>query len=727
MTASAPPARDATPRSSQPRGTAAVPLLLSCLLLAATALVQMWQPAALATLQNTVFDQYQRWRPRPFEPAPVRIVDVDDASLARLGQWPWPRTRIASMVEQLFAHGAAVVAFDVVFAEPDRTSPAQVAKEWRGTPELDAVLSGLPDHDAVLARTIANGGVITGFALSRDASDDADVTPPAHPFRIIAVGTGFEPFLPRFTSVVRTLPDMERAAAGNGALTFLSSSDGVVRELPLLLRLGDTVLPALALEALRVAQGVRNVTVYTAGATDGTGTASGVAAVKVGALEISTAPDGKVRLYFGTPRADRFVPAWQVIAGNVDRALLENHIVFVGTSAKGLMDLRFSPLGGIVPGVEVQAQFVEQALQGSSLVRPDWAPGSEILFTLITGGLLTILLTRLRALWGAAVALACIGVAVAGSWHLFAAERLLLDPLAPSMALVAVFLIGSVPRAIGTEREQRWIKGAFSRYVSPNLVQHLVDNPGQLEVGGERRECSFIFTDLAGFTTFMERVDPADAVELLNTYLDRMIAIAFRHDGTLDRIVGDAVAIVFSAPVAQDDHAQRAMICALDMDRFAREFEKEKHAEGLALGITRIGVHGGTVIVGNFGGSTIFDYRALGDPVNTAARLETVNKHLGTRMCVSSAIVDHCPDFVGRPVGTLVLKGKSQGIEAYEPLSARDPAYEKAFSLMAEGNPDTRDAFAALAGERPDDGLVRFHLARLERGESGITVVMSEK
>jgi adenylate cyclase len=265
-------------------------------------------------------------------------------------------------------------------------------------------------------------------------------------------------------------------------------------------------------------------------------------------------------------------------------------------------------------------------------------------------------------------------------------------------------------------------------------VSYLVDNPDQLELGGHRRECSFVFTDLADFTRLMETLDPADSVTLLNEYLDNMIRIAFQHDGTLDRIVGDSVAIMFSAPLEQPDHRARALRCALDMDRFSSRHAAAANARGIPFGITRIGVHTGEVTVGNIGGATIFDYRALGDPVNTAARLETVNKQLGTRVCVSEATLAGCPDAVTRPVGRLVLKGKTQPLGVREPLTsetgepvAPDADYQRAYDLLVHGDPGALAAFRALAAARPADGLVLFHLTRLQAGQSGDLIVFTEK
>ena len=269
--------------------------------------------------------------------------------------------------------------------------------------------------------------------------------------------------------------------------------------------------------------------------------------------------------------------------------------------------------------------------------------------------------------------------------------------------------------------------------MSPNRVDYLVDHPDGMALGGQRQTCSFIFTDLAGFTSLMERIDPAEAVSLLNAYLDEMIAIAFRHEGTLDRIVGDAVAIMFSAPVPQVDHRTRALACALEMDAFANTYSNRLQQEGTSFGKTRIGVHAGEVIVGNFGGSNMFDYRALGDPVNTAARLESVNKHLGTRMCVSEDILVGSPDALVRPVGRLVLKGKSKALAVFEPVTEdampRAPLddYRKAFDAMHDEDPQAAVLFAQLAEAWPQDPLVQLHHTRLTDGEHGDLIVMSAK
>ena len=693
---------------------------------AAGALLYVLEPLPLRVLRNVVFDQYQRWHPRPYEAVPVRIVDIDDESLKLLGQWPWPRTRIAELIGKLQDAGAAAIGFDVVFAEEDRTSPKSMVGVWNLPEDMRQRLMSIPDHDQVMTEALRRGRVVLGCVVKREKSAG---DPPARPFRIVNSGGSPLPFLHFFESAITSIAVLEGAAAGNGVLTFVPDPDGVVRRVPLLVRLRDEVMPSLAAETLRVAQGQRNYIVRLAGAKE-----AGLQEVRIGSMTLPTTAGGELWVHYSRPVPERSVTAWKVLAGQVPRQQLENHIVLVGTSAQGLMDLRFSAMGTIVPGVEVHAQVLEQVLSGKYLGRPAWAGAIEALAIVIGGLILGLVALTMRALVSAGVAVLALAATGIAAWFAFTRHGLLLDPLTPGLALFITFVVGSAAHHLATEREQRWVRSAFSRYVSPNRVDYLVKHHERLELGGRRQECSFVFTDLESFTGLMERIDPSAAVALLNTYLDEMIAIAFRHGGTLDRIVGDAVAIMFSAPEVQADHRARALACALEMHEFAKRYSADLAAKGTPFGKTRIGVHSGEVIVGNFGGSTMFDYRALGDAVNTAARLEGVNKHLGTTVCVSETTLAGCDGARVRPVGRLVLKGKTQALKVYEPIDAtasaageRDVAYEVAYDLLRQESPRAPDEFEALARARPGDPLVTLHLERLRSGARGETIVLDEK
>jgi adenylate cyclase len=730
--------------SKQKRGFKKLPgvlsngLALAMVLLVALAGLALWllDPLVMQSLRLAQFDQFQRWQPRPYTAAPVRVVDIDEASLKAVGQWPWPRTRVAELVQRLGDAGAAAIAFDVLLAEPDRTSPEAMAQLWQN-PQVTALLQRLPDHDEVLAGTLMERRVVLGSALSRGAGASAPLTPasaPPPPYRIVSSGAGdLARWLHGFDTAVMPLPVLADSAAGLGALNFASDGDGVVRRVPLMLRLGDKIVPTLSAEALRVAQGARNHLLR--------GTAAGVQDVRIGAITVPTNARAEIWLHYTEDNADRYISAAQVLADKLAARQLDGYIVLIGSSAAGLMDLRFNPMGHLMPGVQAHALALEQILSGQYLQRPAWAGAVEMLVLVLGALLIGLVALGTSVLWSALAALALVGALGGGAWYAFAVEHLLLDAINPALAIAISFGLASGVHHLVSEREQRWLRDAFSRYVSPNRVAHLVAHHEQLQLGGQRQLCSFIFTDLAGFTSLMESADPANAVALLNDYLDAMLAIVFKHEGTLDRIVGDAVAVLFSAPMVQADHRQRALRCALEMDVFATAYARQQQAAGVAWGITRIGVHSGEVIVGNFGGKTLFDYRALGDPINTAARLESVNKHLGTRVCISQAIVDDCPDVPARAVGRLVLKGKQQALQVYEPLACTDApacaapaAYAEAMHLLQPGEGSVPaqaeracEAFAALAERHPRDPLVALHLRRLREGASDDLIVMSAK
>ena len=707
----------------------AVILVLGAVLGALT--LWLLEPVPMQSLRLAQFDQFQRWHPRPDAPTAVRVVDIDEASLQAYGQWPWPRTRMAELVQRLHAAGAIVIALDVLLAEPDRTSPMAMAQLWQN-PQANAFLKNMPEHDAVLARTLAGRGVVLGSSLAHRSEPPATVVPtPILPYRIVSSGVGTPlRWLPRFDQAVWPLAELSAAAAGVGAMNFAADGDGVVRRVPLVLRLGDEMVPTLSAEALRVALGARNYLLRS--------TAAGVQEVRIGAQVVPTNAHGEIWLHYTQDPAQRRVSAAQVLKGTVAAEQLQDHIVLVGSSAAGLMDLRFSPLGQVMPGVQSHALALEQMLSGQYLQRPAWASGAEALVLGLGALLVGLVGLRASARRSAGVTAFMLVAVLGGAWYAFVVEHLLLDALNPALAMVLSFMLASGIHHRVSERERAWVREAFSRYVSPNRVAHLMAHPDQLQLGGQRQVCSFVFTDLAGFTRMLEGRDPAQLVTWLNDYLEAMLVIAFRHEGTLERIMGDAVAVLFSAPVVQPDHRQRAFDCALDMDAFACAYAARLQAQGVAWGRTRIGVHCGEVIVGNFGGKTLFDYRALGDPINTSARLESVNRHLGTRVCVSQAILAGCTGALVRPVGRLLLKGKSQPLQAYEPLAATVAAdcaapsdYAAALRLLQPGEAHSPSQalahFEALAARHPRDPLVALHLQRLRQGALDDLIVMTEK
>lgn len=702
--------------------------LVPALVLGGCVLLLWWDPTPLKVVRNTAFDAYQQMAPRMQQANAVQVVDIDDESLRLWGQWPWPRTRLAVLVDTLQAAGARAIVFDILFSEPDRTSPAAMAQLWDAPPDLARRLQALPNHDEVFGRAIASSQrVVLGQVLGQQPAEDPGEPVAVQARFLTTPGAMQAPFID-YAQQLGNVDVLARSAAGTGALNFLPDADGVLRRVPLLVRFQNQLQPSLALEALRVAQGEQVVRVFTAGS-------HAVERIEVGAHAFPTDAQGALWVYYAKPEKSQALPAWQVLAGEVPVAALAGKIVLIGASAQGLMDVRFTSQGTMEPGVEIQAQIMEQMLRGQLLTRTSWSLFVEVLALLVLG-LSTIWVTlRYGALRSAIVTGASLVMLAALSWGLFRQAGQLLDASIPGLLVIFVFVSASVVRHLEVEKAQAWIRTAFASYISPNLVKHLLDHPQALTLSGKRQACSFVFTDIANFTTLIEQESPEQAISAMNRYIDGMVAIAFAHQGTLDRIVGDSLAFVFSAPIEQTDHAARALRCALDLHRFAQQFSAQQHAKGFPFGQTRIGAHTGEVVVGNFGGSNILDYRALGDPVNTAARLESANKTFHTSLCISQDLLfasGH--DTPVRPIAQVVLKGKTMPLTLLEPLESTVPgqcapldAYLTAYSFLASDAPKALASFAQLEQVYPLDPLVRYHLQRLRAGETTGLVVMEMK
>jgi len=627
------------------------------------------------------------------------------------------------LVQRLHQAGVAVVALDALFAEPDRTSPKAMVDTWQLAGEQRAQLLALPDHDQMLVQVLAQGPTVLGQSLQRGSGVGEAARVKA---RFVTLGEAPQPFLHTFSSALNPLPALADAAQGLGAMTFVPDNDGVVRRVPLVVRVGDALVPTLSTEALRVAQGASNLVIQSAPQGG-----AGVTGLRVGTLNLSTTAQAEVWLHYAAHRSERSIPAWKILAGDVDASELAGKIVLVGSSSHGLMDLRFSALGQVVPGVEIQAQVIEQALSGGALRYPSWAPALEWVIACVgalLAGYLALGTSAMRSLAALLVVVAAIGL---GGWLAFSQQGLLVDVVVPLLTVALSYLLCSAARHLVTEKRQHWVREVFSRYVSPNLVNYLMRQPGALELGGKRQDCSFIFTDLTGFTAMIEDMDAAAAVKLVNDYLEGMVAVVFAHQGTLTRIVGDGLVVMFSAPVVQPDHRARALRCAWDLHLFSERYVADLAARGTRFGTTRIGIHSGEVIVGNFGGKTIFDYRAHGDPVNTAARLESANKYFGTLMCVSQQTLSGCADWPVRPIGRVRLKGKQHWLEIFEPLAPDakpDMEYLNAMQLLRQGQVHAAlAAFETLAHRRGHDPLVTLHLKRLRDGCTDDAMTLSEK
>ncbi|MFK8251546.1 CHASE2 domain-containing protein [Ancylobacter terrae] len=677
------------------------------------------QPASFSRLRNNLFDFYQRLDPRPWSPdLPVRILDIDDASLARLGQWPWPRNRMAELVTRLAGAGAASIGFDIAFSEADRTSPDTLAADLPEGPVRDqvaAALGGLPSHDDQFAAAIAAAPVVLGVVLTPGRPAALPELP--RKFGIATAGDDPLPFLPGFTDAVVPLPGLAKAASGLGALNWLPDGDQIVRQVPLFLRLGDQLVPGLAAESLRVAQGASTYVIRSSNASgdEGFGASTGISAVRIGAIETPTDRFGDVRIRVGGTEPRRFLPAWKLFSGELPADEIAGRIILVGSSAAGLLDLRATPIDASVAGVEVQAQTIEHLVTNARLARPDWATGAEIVVAALLGLLIALVLPSAGAFGGALIGGIVVAALCAASWWAFREGHVLLDPVGPGLAASAVYLAGTIQLYSAEQRQKRWVRDAFGRFVSPAVIEQLATDPGRLVLGGEIRTLTVMFSDVRSFTSISERMDAQALTRFMNRYLSPMTDIVLERRGTLDKYIGDAIMAFWNAPLDDRDHARHATGAALAMLGELEVLNATLRREAAAIGETAIevrigiGLATGDCCVGNFGSVKRFDYSALGDTVNLASRLEGATKFYGVVLLATDATHDLAPDLAWLEVDTTRVKGRSQPVRIFTLVGDAAFAATPAYRDLAEAHGAMLGAYRAARFEEAAASAERAH------------------
>lgn len=585
------------------------------------------------------------------EPASVLpgivVVDIDGESLDRYGPWPWRRGLVADLVERVQAAGPAVVALDILFTGADQRSPAALARRlgvMTGDETLSALASKLDDDDARLARALAAGSSVLGFALGGVA------TPVPGP-PLLSRGDVDLSALWRSSSAEGPVSVLVENAAGVGCLALPGESDGVVRRLPLLVDVDGDGRPGLALEAVRVA--LRAPLLRLDGSTGRLG---------VGERSVALAPDGMLRL--APPaiwRRIEVIPARDVLAGEAQAERLAGRIVFIGGSAPSLGGLRAAAGRPLVPTVMIQAQAARQILTGFAPRPPVAVVGAALeAGAALLGVAAPLLLGPLTA--AAVVLLAGLGLVVATGAGL-------VEPVLPLLLGATAYLVAATLAYAGQTRRERAIRRRFAQHLSPAVVEMILRDPALLKLEGQRREVTALFTDIERFTDLTRRSDPAALVAVLDGYFDGMAAIVMGHGGMIDKFVGDAVHAFFNMPLDQPGHAEAAVRCGLELSAWSEAYRAVGAAAQLGLGPTRIGIETGVAIVGDVGSATKLDYTAHGDAVNAAARLEAANKELGTRFCVGPGTAAQCPPGLLRPGAALTLRGFDQPVQTFVPVA----------------------------------------------------------
>jgi adenylate cyclase len=683
---------------------------LCVVLLFGFALLRIADPAPIEELRVRTFDTFQVIQPREKTARPVTIIDIDEKSLAKYGQFPWPRTRIADLISNLTKLGAIVIAFDIIFAEPDRLTPGLAADSFAGLDdETRAKLRALPGNDTVFAQAMRRSRIVLGESGLPNAVAGIDQSLPLTGLAML--GGEPQPFLLNFPGLLRNVPELEAAAAGRGLFTIRTERDGIVRRVPMMMLAQGATMPSLSFEMLRVATGTDTIFIKSDRA--------GIKSIAVKGFEVPTDRNGQLWVHFAKRDPSIYVSAADVLDGTADPAKIGRKLVLIGTSAVGLLDVKTTPIDPVLPGVEVHAQVLESALTRTVLSQPNYAVGAELCAALLLG----LAVIWLAPLFGP-VTLIAVGALIAAalsgaSWYFYTQHRLLIDFTYPLMSTTLLYLTLIFSSFVREQKQRRRIRSAFSQYLSPALVEQLAQSPEKLVLGGEEREMTIMFSDVRGFTTISEsyKHDPHGLTTLMNRFLTPLTNAILDRKGTIDKYMGDAIMAFWNAPLDDDAHQVNACDAALDMlDRIdalnkQREVEAE-HGGHVYIPINvGVGLNTGICVVGNMGSDLRFDYSVLGDSVNLASRLEGQSKEYGFPIIVGSKTALAVKEkFAILELDFIMVKGKTEPEVIYAIAGRQDMAQSERFQRLR----NLTIEMLACYRSRDWDGA----LAAIERGQA---------
>jgi adenylate cyclase len=687
---------------------------LVCLaLLIGLAALRVADFAPIEELRVRTFDTYQRIDHRVKTARPVTIVDIDEKSLAKFGQWPWPRTRIADIVSNLTRLGAVVIAFDVIFSEPDRLNPDVAADTFRDLDEATREkLRSLPSNDQLFADAMRRSRVVLGESGLPHVQTEIDNTLPVTGLAML--GEDPQRFMFEFPGLLRNTPVLEAAAGGRGLLTINPERDGIVRRVPMIMQAQGTTMPSLTFEILRVATGTDTIFIKSDQA--------GINSIGVKGFQVPTDRNGQLWVHFARNDPSIYVPAVDVLEGTVPPEKIRGKLVLIGTSAVGLNDIKTTPVSPAMPGVEIHAQVLEAALTKSLLSQPPFGPTVEFGAALLLGLLVIAFAPSFGPTTLVVVGALFATLLVGTSWYFYTHDRLLIDFTYPLLSTTAIYLTLIFTSFVREQRQRQQIRSAFGQYLSPALVAQLAQSPEKLVLGGEEREMTIMFSDVRGFTTISEsyKHDPQGLTTLMNRFLTPLTNAILARKGTIDKYMGDAIMAFWNAPLDDKEHQINACEAAIDMLDRIEVLNKQREQEAQEGGPVYIpinvgvGLNTGTCVVGNMGSDLRFDYSVLGDSVNLASRLEGQSKEYGFPIIVGSKTAMAVKDrFAILELDFIMVKGKKEPEVIYAIAGREDIARSGRFQrlrnltiemLACYRGRDWEGALAAIdRGRRTDD------------------------
>ncbi len=684
-------------------------------------LMRISDPEIVQVLRLKYFDVLQKKFPRPTDGQTYSvIVDIDEKSLREIGQWPWPRTVLADLFDKSRESGMLVIGLDVLFAEKDRTSPELISRDIKKrNPEISKLLSKLPSNEFLAMEAMKKFPTVIGHS-GLDLEGDAKRSDINETSVKVFLGKSQNPknWLITYPGLLANVSEFEKAASGSGTVSVAEEPDGIIRRVPLISNVAGTVRPTLGLDMIRVAFQGNSIATRTG--------INGVEEIiiqtkAIGNASIPTDENGRVWIYYGESDSPKvienksryYVSAADIIKGRVGKDRLQGKLGILGTSATGLKDIRPTPVDDRMPGVEIHANLIdtvisaimyytsnknaenvykqslkkglseEEAILEKNKVKISGAPflksGAnmkfyEALFTILLAFFITISALKFGPVVNISILVTVIGSAFYMSVKLFLDEKTLFDPTFAGVSTFIIYFSNTFANYLRDANEKKQIRGAFSQYLSPALVEQLADDPEKLVLGGETKKMTFLFCDVRGFTTISEsfKSDPQGLTRLINRFLTPLTNEIINVNGTIDKYMGDCIMAFWNAPIDVEGHEKMACDATLEMHKAMKELnrirEEEAKAENkkfleLKIGI---GLNTGGCVVGNMGSDQRFDYSVLGDAVNLASRLEGQSKSYGVKTVIGPETNESVKDtYATLQLDMIAVKGKKEAVTIF--------------------------------------------------------------
>jgi len=673
----------------------------------------------------------------------VVLAVVDEKSIDAEGKWVWPRKKFADLIDSLSAYGANVIAFDVGFVDPDDKGEVRTLEKIRQkladekirSAAMEKYITDLKkkaDNDQLLADSISKSKakIVLGYFFEMNAADAAHTSAKQAKIQAGDIDTSRYQFVRYASEAAQSIPLIDAAlpeanipviakvSPYSGFFNMFPDADGVVRWVPGVLRYKKTPYAHLSLEALS-AYLDQPLHLFVAD--------HGAESISIGDLTIPTDELGRIMInYRGGAKTFEHISITDILHHKVDPSDLKDKIVIVGATAVGIYDLRVTPFESVFPGLEIHANLIDSVLAGDFLYHPAWSAFFDIFIIAALGLFLGFVLPRVRALAGAFTAILLTGVYIAFTQYLFSHKGIVINLVYPVMVIAVIYVIITLYKFLAEEGQKRFIKNAFSTYLSPAVVDQLIESPDKLVLGGEKREITAFFSDVQGFTTISEKLTPEALVELLNDLLTEMTDIVLEHQGMVDKFEGDAIIAMFGAPNDLKEHAKEACLASLAMQKKIDELRPKWEAEKGVTVKMRIGLFSGNAVVGNMGSKNRMDYTMMGDTVNTAARLEGVNKVYGTFTMIGETTYEAAKDSIfTRELDSINVVGKSIPVKIYQVIGLADEpddstrkmvrAYEDGLDAYRKMEWDAAiSSFKAVLETSPDDKAAGVMISRCE-------------